>query len=83
MVWSYIVCHPPVLPAFAHRTPYPVVLVELTEDPLLRLVGGISDCSPDRLHIGLAVQVWFEDAGEGVWLPQWRPVDPATAASGP
>ena len=82
-VWSYVVCHPPVLPAFADRAPYPVVLVELVEDPALRMVGGITDCPPDRLRVGLPVQVWFEDAGEGVWLPQCRPLEPATAVSGP
>ncbi|HME68378.1 MAG TPA: OB-fold domain-containing protein [Myxococcota bacterium] len=82
-VWSYVVCYPPVLPAFADRAPYPVVLVELAEDPALRMVGGISDCPPVRLRIGLPVQVWFEHAAQGVWLPQWRPVDPATPVSGP
>jgi len=82
-VWSYVVCYPPVLPAFADRAPYPVVLVELAEDPMLRMLGGISDCPPDRLCIGLPVQVWFEQLGEGLSLPQWRPLDPATRLSGP
>jgi len=82
-VWSYVVCYPPVLPAFADRAPYPVVLVELAEDPGLRMVGGISDCPPDQLCIGLPVRVWFEDAGEGFWLPQWRPVGAATPLFGP
>jgi uncharacterized OB-fold protein len=82
-VWSYVVCHPPVLPAFADHAPYAVVLVELAEDPGLRMVGRISDCPQDRLSIGLPVQVWFEDVGEGIWLPQWRPVEPAILTSGP
>ena len=30
-VWSYTVCHPPVLPAFAAHTPYAAVVVRLDE----------------------------------------------------
>ena len=83
VIYSYQIVTQAVHPAFADWAPYPVVLVELAEDPGLRLVGGIADCAPDRLRIGLAVQVWFENAGDGLWLPQWRPADPATGASGP
>ena len=73
-IYSFVVCHAPVLPAFQERVPYAVVLVELAEDPGLRLVGNLLDAGPEALRIGQPVQVVFEDVGEDVVLPQWRPV---------
>ena len=45
-VWSWVVAHPPVLPAFEPLAPYNVVVVALDEDPTLRLVGNLL-ASPD------------------------------------
>jgi uncharacterized OB-fold protein len=72
VVYSKVVCHPPVLPAFQDRVPYAVVLVELDEDPCLRLVGNVLDCAPEQLRIGLPVQVAFEELSDEITLPQWR-----------
>jgi uncharacterized OB-fold protein len=71
-VYSRVVCHAPVLPAFQDRVPYAVVLVELAEDSSLRLVGNVLDCDPHEVRIGDAVEVCFQDVGDGVTLPQWR-----------
>lgn len=70
-VWSWVVAHPPLLPFFAGRAPYPVAVVELDEG--VRMVGGLVGCRPDEIAPGMRVGVEFEDAGEGVRLPQWRP----------
>ena len=78
-VWSYVVPHPPLLPAFAEVAPYNVIVVELDEDPLIRLVGNllegadgaINDVDPSTIHIGEPVQVVFQPAGEDVTLPRW------------
>ena len=40
-IWSYVVAHPPLLPAYEKQAPYPVVTVELVEDPSIRLVGAL------------------------------------------
>jgi uncharacterized OB-fold protein len=72
VVWSYVICHPPVLPAFAGRAPFAVAVVELAEDPGLRLVGEVLDAAPEALRIGRKVRVAFEEIAEGVVLPQWR-----------
>ena len=71
-IYSYVVCHPPVLPAFADRVPYAVVLVELAEDPQLRMVGNLLDVAPGEIEIGAAVRVDFEDVSDEIALPQWR-----------
>ncbi|MFN2614752.1 MAG: Zn-ribbon domain-containing OB-fold protein [Actinomycetota bacterium] len=69
-VWSWIVCHPPVLPAFEDKVPYNVVVVELEEG--VRMIGNLLDVPNDEIEEGLDVVVEFEDAGEGVVLPQWK-----------
>jgi uncharacterized OB-fold protein len=74
-IYSMVVCHPTVLPAFADRAPYAVVLVELEEDPSLRLVGNVLDASPETLEIGMPVRVDFQDLNEEIALPQWRLVE--------
>ena len=40
-VWSFIVPHPPLLPAFAEFAPYNAIIVELDEDPTIRFVGNL------------------------------------------
>jgi len=78
-VWSYVVPHPPTLPAFMEVAPYNVVVVELDEDPTIRLVGNllaspdgaINDIDPATIQIGEAVRVVFQPAGEDVFLPRW------------
>ena len=78
-VWSYVVPHPPLLPAFMEVAPYNVVVVELDEDPTIRLVGNllatpdgaINEIDPATIQIGEPVQVVFQEAGEDVSLPRW------------
>lgn len=72
-IYSWIVVHPPVMPAFKDRAPFAVVLVELEEDPELRVVGNLLDHPPDAIEIGMPVEVAFEDVADDVTLPQWRP----------
>lgn len=71
-VVSFVVVHGPVLPAFADRVPYAVALIELEEDPQLRVVGNVLDAAPAELRIGGAVRVAFEATEAGFALPQWR-----------
>jgi uncharacterized OB-fold protein len=73
-IYSFVIAHAPVLPAFAERVPLPIVLVALEEEPTLRLVGNLVEPAGDRLRIGARVVVAFEDLGE-VTLPQWRIID--------
>lgn len=71
-IYSWIVVHPPVLPAFAAEAPYSVVLVQLDDHPWLRLVGQAVDIPHDQLAPGLPVEVIFDDVTPEVTLPKWR-----------
>jgi uncharacterized OB-fold protein len=83
-IWSFAVPHPPLLPAFAKIAPYPVVLVELEEDPCLRMVGnlvpdpegGIHQVDARAVRIGAPVRVVFQKVAEDVALPRWLLAEP-------
>jgi uncharacterized protein len=70
-VHSFTLNHQPWNPAVP--TPYAIVLVELEEQPGLRLVSNLVDVDPDDVRIGLPVLVRFEDAGNGVHVPLFGP----------
>ncbi|MET9362061.1 OB-fold domain-containing protein [Streptomyces sp. NPDC006632] len=77
-IWSYVFPHPPLLPDYAAMAPYNAVVVELAEDPLIRLVGNVvaepdaplDSVDPSRLRIGARVQVTFTEV-DGVSVPRW------------
>ena len=82
-VWSFVVPHPPLLPAYAELAPYNVIVVELEEHRSLRMVGNlvatedgpINAVDPATITIGEAVRVVFQAAGE-VTLPRWVRAEP-------
>ena len=77
-VWSFIVPHPPLLPAFAEVAPYNAIIVELDEDPLIRFAGNlvvsadgeINEIDPTTITIGEPVHVVFHRIDD-VYLPRW------------
>ncbi len=77
-IWSFVVPHPPLLPAFAELAPYPVVTVELRENSCLRMVGNlvvsadaaVNEVDPSTIEIGDPVRVVFARV-EDVYLPRW------------
>jgi uncharacterized OB-fold protein len=77
-VWSFIVPHPPLLPAVAEVAPYNSIIVELDDDPGIRFVGNlvagadgpINEIDPATITIGEPVRVVFHQI-EDVTLPRW------------
>ncbi|WP_371653293.1 MULTISPECIES: Zn-ribbon domain-containing OB-fold protein [unclassified Streptomyces] len=81
-IWSYVFPHPPLLPEYAAQAPYNAVVVELVEDPLIRLVGNVvaepdaplDSVAPERLRIGARVQVAFtrmSTEADSMTVPRW------------
>jgi len=77
-VWSFIVPHPPLLPAFAEYAPYNAIIVELDDDPTIRFAGNlvasadgtINEIDPATIAIGDRVRVVFHQIDD-VALPRW------------
>lgn len=78
-VWSFIVPHPPLLPAYEAWVPFNVILVELDEDPTLRLTGNllasreghVNEIDPETIRIGERVRVVFRPMSADLVVPQW------------
>ena len=88
-IWSFVVAHPPLLPAYAPLAPYPVIAVTLEEGPALRMVGNlvsrpdgaINEVDPHTIEIGQPVHVAFSPRqrpdGTEVFLPVWLRAAPS------
>ncbi|MCX8071437.1 MAG: OB-fold domain-containing protein [Candidatus Binatia bacterium] len=70
-VFSYVIAYEPFLPAFRHRLPMVLAIVETDEGA--RLVTYIVNCPPEQVHFGMPVRVVFERLNDAVVLPVWAP----------
>lgn len=78
-VWSHVVAHPPLLPAYAEYAPYNVIVVQLEEEPTCRLVGNLvetpngplNEVDPHSISVGERVRVVFADPLDGIAMPRW------------
>jgi uncharacterized protein len=70
-VWAATVNHQQWFPTL--RTPYVVAIVELPEQPGLRMLTNVIGCDPETVHSGMAVKVAFERLADDIWLPVFRP----------
>lgn len=72
VIYSYSVVDRPLHAGFVDLVPYVVVIVDLDDQPGLRMLTNLVDTTPDTpLSCGMAVEVAFEDVG-AVTLPQFR-----------
>lgn len=69
-VVTFTLNHQPWVPAPDH--PYCIAIVELEEQPGLRLTTNVVNCAPEEVAIGMPVRVVFEHR-EDVWLPLFEP----------
>ena len=53
--------------------PYVIAIVEIAEDPSLRLTTNLVNCAPEDVRIGMPVRVVFEER-EDVWIPLFEPL---------
>ena len=52
--------------------PYVVAMVDLEEGP--RVMSNLTDCDPEDVHVGMAVEAWTVVVEDGLGIPFWRPV---------
>jgi len=71
-VATFTLNHQPWVPSPDH--PYVIAIVELEEQPGLRLMTNIVHCPAEAVHIGMPVRVVFENQ-EDVWFPLFEPVE--------
>ncbi len=70
-VATFTLNHQPWVPSPDH--PYAIAIVEIDEQPDVRLMTNIVNCPVEEVEIGMPVQVVFE-RHEDVWFPLFEPV---------
>jgi uncharacterized OB-fold protein len=73
ILYTYTVTPTAFHPYWADKVPYVVAVVQLNEQPGLRLMTNIVDCPEESLRVGLPVEVAFKEAAPGLTLPVFRP----------
>jgi len=68
---SYTIVHRAISAAYAAEVPYVIALIQLEEGP--KMMSNIVNCVPDKVMIGMSVEVVFEDWSEEITIPKFRP----------
>ena len=72
-VFTYTIAHYPALGMLKERVPYNIVVVELADAGNERMCGNIIDGTPhEDIHVGMELEVTWEDITDEVTLPQWK-----------
>jgi uncharacterized OB-fold protein len=69
-VYAFTVNHQPWQPDL--EVPYVIALVEIEEQPSVRLTTNIVGCAPEEVRVGLPVRATFVPRGRA-WLPLFTP----------
>jgi uncharacterized protein len=70
-LYTYTLIHQP-FPGFADELPFNLAVVDLAEGVRMRV--NIVGCPNEDIHIGMALQVTFDDITGEVTLPRFRPL---------
>lgn len=70
-VYSYVTYVRPWHPLWNNKVPYNLSIIELEERILL--YSNVVECDPEEVHIGMPVEVIYEQVDEGLTLPKFRP----------
>ncbi len=71
-VYSFTVMHQRDVAGFEQDAPFINIVVELAEQPRLLMVSNLPIAERPKVSIGTAAEVYFEDRGDGVVIPQFR-----------
>jgi uncharacterized OB-fold protein len=82
-LYAYTVALQAFHPYFEDKLPYVLALVELPEQPGLRLTTQIINCEEANLRIGMPLTVAWTEVGTGMTLPYFAPAEPTADAAIP
>jgi uncharacterized OB-fold protein len=72
-LYAFAIVHRAPTPAFQGRVPYVAAIVELEDGVRMPTDLVEVEADPEKIHIGMPVQVVFEDVTGAVTLPKFRP----------
>ena len=71
-IYTFTVMHQRDVAGFEEEAPFINIVVELVEQAQLLMVSNLPFAERSKVKIGAAVEVYFEDRGEGLVIPQFR-----------
>jgi hypothetical protein len=71
-IYSYTVVVQAFHPYFVDRLPYVLAVIELDEEPGLKVTTTLVGCEEGDLKVGLPVELELTDVGYGLVLPFFR-----------
>lgn len=74
-IYSFTIMHQKDVAGFESAAPFINIIVELAEQPMLLMVSNLPIAGRDRVKIGAPVEVFFEDRGNDVLVPQFKLAD--------
>lgn len=72
-VWTFTRVHQAFVPSLAEELPYVPAVVALDESGGCRMVSNIVGCDPDEVEIGMPVELVWDELGDDLTLPRFRP----------
>lgn len=78
-IYTFTVIHHASHPAVRERLPYVGAVIVFPSLAGVRLVSNVTDCPPSAVRIGMKVALWWDDVGDGVLVPRFRPREGAAA----
>jgi len=72
---TFAIVHRAPTEQFADDAPYVTAIVELEEGPRMPTnIVGVVEPTPDKLRIGMPLEVVFEDISDAISLPKFKPL---------
>lgn len=71
-VYTYTLVHRPM--AADQTLPFVIAVVSLEDAGGVRMMSNIVGCDPEKVEIGMAVELVWEDMSEELAVPRFRPV---------
>jgi uncharacterized protein len=72
-LYTFTICRQAFHPWFEDRLPYVLAVVELPEQPGLKLVTNIIGCPIESVKVGMELEVAFTEIDDTLTLPLFRP----------
>ena len=72
-LFTYGIVHRPPHPGFVNDVPFVTAIVELEEGPKMATNIVMDDPTPEKLQIGMPLEVVFEDITDEIAIPKFKP----------
>ena len=72
-IFTYTVVHHGSHPATMGAVPYTVATIQLDDCDSVKLLSNIVGCDTREVHIGMPVELVWDDVNETLVLPRFRP----------